>query len=58
VAFCRVAAADYLAGIAYRSVFDCDKIPTGLHVREELRKVMGGTVTETVARGENRHASL
>ena len=34
----RVAAADYLANVAYRDVFTCEKKKTGLRVREELRK--------------------
>lgn len=34
----RVATTDYLANVAYKSVFDCDKISSGLKVREEVRK--------------------
>lgn len=36
----RVAAADYLANVAYREVFTCEKEKTGLRVREELRKTL------------------
>lgn len=36
----RVAAADYLANVAYRDVFTCEKEKTGLRVREELRKTL------------------
>ncbi len=34
----RVATTDYLAHVAYRDVFTCDKQKTGLRVRDELRK--------------------
>ncbi|MEO8380771.1 MAG: 5'-nucleotidase, partial [Acidobacteriota bacterium] len=34
----RVATTDYLANVAYKSVFDCDKSSSGLKVREEVRK--------------------
>jgi len=35
----RVATTDYLANVAYREVFACDKTKSGLRVRDELRKV-------------------
>ncbi|HEV7767014.1 MAG TPA: bifunctional metallophosphatase/5'-nucleotidase [Thermoanaerobaculia bacterium] len=34
----RVATTDYLAFVAYKDVFDCEKEKTGLRVRDELRK--------------------
>lgn len=34
----RVATTDYLANVAYKDAFTCEKTRTGLHVREELRK--------------------
>lgn len=34
----RVATTDYLAHVAYRDAFACDKTSSGLRVREELRK--------------------
>ena len=34
----RVATTDYLANVAYREAFACDKTSSGLRVREELRK--------------------
>ena len=34
----RVATTDFIANVAYKSQFDCEKKQTGLKVREELRK--------------------
>ncbi|HEX6100312.1 MAG TPA: 5'-nucleotidase C-terminal domain-containing protein [Thermoanaerobaculia bacterium] len=34
----RVATTDYVAYVAHKDVFACDRKQTGLHVREELRK--------------------
>ena len=34
----RVATTDYLAHVAYRDAFACDKTSSGWRVREELRK--------------------
>jgi 2',3'-cyclic-nucleotide 2'-phosphodiesterase (5'-nucleotidase family) len=34
----RVATTDYLANVAYKDVFQCDKEKTGIKVREEVRK--------------------
>jgi 5'-nucleotidase / UDP-sugar diphosphatase len=34
----RVATTDFLANIAWKEVFDCDKTKTGFKVREELKK--------------------
>ena len=36
----RVATTDFLANVAYRDVFTCEKTKTGLRVREELRKAL------------------
>lgn len=36
----RVAATDYLASVAYREAFACEKQKTGLRVRDELRKAL------------------
>jgi 5'-nucleotidase / UDP-sugar diphosphatase len=36
----RVATTDYLAFVAYKEVFDCDKQTTGLRVRDEVRKTL------------------
>lgn len=36
----RVATTDYVAHVAYREVFACEKTSSGLRVREELRKVL------------------
>ena len=35
---CRIAAADYFARVAYRDAFACAPAPTGLRVRDEVRK--------------------
>jgi 5'-nucleotidase len=37
----RVATTDYLAHVAYKDVFTCDKTASGLHVRSELEKRLG-----------------
>jgi hypothetical protein len=34
----RVATTDYLANVAYKDVFECEKTKSGLRVRDELRK--------------------
>ncbi len=34
----KVATTDYLAFIAYKDVFDCERVRTGLRVRDEVRK--------------------
>lgn len=34
----RVAMTDYIAHVAYKEAFACDKTQTGFHVRDELRK--------------------
>lgn len=36
----RVAAADYMANVAWRDAFDCDRQKTGLRVRDELQKAL------------------
>jgi 5'-nucleotidase / UDP-sugar diphosphatase len=36
----RVATTDYLAHVAYRDVFECEKKTSGLRVREEFRKTL------------------
>jgi 5'-nucleotidase len=38
----RVATTDYLANVAHRDAFACEKTATGLRVREEVRKGMAG----------------
>jgi 5'-nucleotidase/UDP-sugar diphosphatase len=38
----RVATTDYLANVAYRDVFICEKEKSGLRVREELQKALAG----------------
>jgi 5'-nucleotidase/UDP-sugar diphosphatase len=37
----QVATTDYLAFIAYKDVFTCDRVRTGLRVRDEVRKTLG-----------------
>jgi 5'-nucleotidase len=37
----RVATTDYVALVAYKELFDCEKTQTGLHVRNEMRKRLG-----------------
>ena len=37
----RVATTDYLAHVAYRDVFTCERQDSGLKVREELRRALG-----------------
>jgi 5'-nucleotidase/UDP-sugar diphosphatase len=36
----RVATTDYMANVAWKDSFDCEKSATGLKVREELKKVL------------------
>jgi 5'-nucleotidase/UDP-sugar diphosphatase len=36
----KVATTDYLAFVAYKDVFTCDAMKTGLHVRDEVRKTL------------------
>ena len=36
----RVATTDYLADVAYREAFECDRTKTGQRVRDELRKAL------------------
>ena len=36
----RIATTEYLANIAYRDVFDCDKQNTGLRVRDQVRRAI------------------
>jgi 5'-nucleotidase len=36
----RVATTDYLAFVAYAEVFQCDRVRTGLRVRDEVRKML------------------
>ncbi|HEX7828058.1 MAG TPA: 5'-nucleotidase C-terminal domain-containing protein [Thermoanaerobaculia bacterium] len=40
----RIATTDYLAFVAYKDVFTCDRTKTGLRVRDEVRKKLSGAV--------------
>ena len=37
----RIATTDFLANVAHKELFDCEKTKTGLRVREEVRKRLG-----------------
>jgi 5'-nucleotidase len=38
----RVATTDFVANVAYKDVFACEAVRTGLHVRDEVRKGIAG----------------
>lgn len=40
----RVATTDYVAFVAYKDAFHCERVKTGLRVREELRKALTANV--------------